>query len=74
LPIVSTNTSGGLELIRENGILVPMEEAKPIADAVIRIIEDKELKLEMGEKSREMIEKMSWKNMVEKYLEAYKNV
>jgi len=73
LPIISTNTSGGLELIRENGILVPMEDSESIANAILRIINDKELRAYMGKKSREMVEeKMPWKNMAEKYLEVYK--
>ncbi|MGH1540993.1 MAG: glycosyltransferase [Arenicella sp.] len=56
LPIVSTNICGLSELVRheKNGLLVDSFSATDIAAAIIRIFDNKELALNMGNASREL--------------------
>ncbi|ODS35025.1 hypothetical protein BEH94_03725 [Candidatus Altiarchaeales archaeon WOR_SM1_SCG] len=74
LPIITTDTGGTRELIKDNGIIVPMGDSEAIADAIIRLINDSKLREGMGEKSREIAENMSWKNVAEEYLKIYEKV
>ena len=73
LPIITTDTGGTSELVKENGFIVPKKNSEKISEALIKLIEDKDLCLEMGEKSREIAEKLGWDKVAEQYLEIYKN-
>lgn len=74
LPIITTDTGGTKELIDGNGIIVPMENSKAIADAIGRLTEDSRLRDKMGEKSREIAEGMDWKNVAEEYNRLYRKI
>ena len=49
-----------------------MQNSKAIVDTVVKLIENKKLRFNMGNKSRKIADSLSWKNMAEKYLEVYK--
>jgi glycosyltransferase involved in cell wall biosynthesis len=55
-PIVTTDAPGCRSTIKEgqNGILVPVKDAIALADALEKLILDKELRLRMGKASREI--------------------
>jgi len=55
-PIVTTDTPGCREIVREgeNGLLVPVKSVEPLAAALRRLIEDPDLRLEMGRRGRAM--------------------
>lgn len=57
-PIVTTNTPGCREIVRDgiNGILIPTRNVEAITVAVSRLIASPELRVRMGEKGREMVE------------------
>lgn len=74
LPIITTDTGGTLELVKDNGFVVPKENSKAIAEAVGKLIKDKDLRLEMGGRSREIAERFEWGKIKEQYLEIYKTV
>lgn len=59
LPVISTTVSGLPELVEDgaSGILVTPKDEKAIADAIITLCKDSELRINMGEKGREIIEK-----------------
>lgn len=58
LPVISTMVSGIPELVEDgiSGILVSQKDENAIADAIIKLHKDKKLRLEMGEKGRQIIE------------------
>lgn len=73
LPIISTNTGGASELVRdgENGFIINFKDAKDIADKIEQLIKDENLRKKMAQSSRELAEKMSWNNVAREYLAAY---
>ena len=63
LPCVSTDCSpgGASELIQsgENGIVVPCGDAKAIADAIVRLLNNKEEAEKMGAQAQKIVEKLN---------------
>jgi colanic acid/amylovoran biosynthesis glycosyltransferase len=57
IPVVTTPVTGIPELVTdgENGILVPERDAGALADALQTLIEDKELRINMGHKARQRV-------------------
>lgn len=56
-PCVGTDTGGIPEVIKDgyNGFLVPVRDSKELAEAVLKLIKDPELRKSMGEKGREIM-------------------
>lgn len=62
-PVIATATEGAVDIIShgEDGFLVPVGNAKKLADAICTIINNPELREQMGKKAREKVErKFSW--------------
>ena len=57
-PIVATDVSGCREIVRsgENGFLVPVRDARSLADALETLLRDRALRRVMGAKSRALVE------------------
>lgn len=77
-PIVTTNTAGCRDMVNPenpNGILVPIRNYELLADAIQKLIDDKELRTAMGEASREWAEQnFSIEKVIEDTLNVYKNI
>jgi glycosyltransferase involved in cell wall biosynthesis len=76
-PIVTTDMPGCREIVQdgENGILVPPRDGKAVARAVRRLIQDPELRREMGERGRARVcKEFSIEHVVSSTLEAYENL
>lgn len=75
LPIVSTRTGGAEELVQEgeNGYFIGYRDSRDIAEKVQKFLDDPALVSRMGESSRRQAERMSWRNVAEKYSETYKD-
>ncbi|MEC4727740.1 glycosyltransferase family 4 protein [Shewanella sp. D64] len=74
-PIVTTCNPGCRDAIipEKTGILVPVKDADSLADALIRLIESKSLRHEMGSKAREYaIKEFNIDNVVQKHLDIYR--
>jgi len=56
-PIVATDVPGCREIVRheDNGLLVPVREAAPLADALERLIADPDLRARLGARGRERV-------------------
>ena len=65
-PIVSTDTPGCREVVEDgvNGILVPQGDPRALADALQRLVLDKELRLRMGREGRLRVERMFTKEII----------
>jgi glycosyltransferase involved in cell wall biosynthesis len=77
LPIVATDVPGCREVVREgeNGLLVPARDAQALAKALIRLIEDSEIRAKMGRRSREIaLAEFSSKHVNAQILDIYKEV
>jgi len=74
LPIITTDTGGTQELIKDNGIVVHVEDSKTIASAILHLADDYSLCKTMGTISRKIADGLSWKKVAENYLEIYKKV
>lgn len=59
LPIVTTDAPGCREVVHDgvNGLLVPVRDAKSLAEALQKLIEDPALRKRMGEQSRAMAQR-----------------
>jgi glycosyltransferase involved in cell wall biosynthesis len=58
-PVVATEAGGPAEVIESgyDGFLVPPKEARPMADCIIRLLQDRELARKMGEAACEKVRK-----------------
>lgn len=76
LPVISTETGGARELVKEdlNGFFIRMKNSEDLAEKIKRLLANPGLREKMGEESRKIAEKMSWKNVAEKYFEEYKKI
>ncbi len=76
-PIVTTDMPGCREIVQdgENGMLVPPADGQAVADAVIQLLEDAELRAKMGDQGRSLVQKeFSVERVVEKTVEVYRDV
>ena len=74
LPIVSTDVPGCREIVRDdyNGILVPKSDSVSLSNALLRLIEDPDLRAKMGKRGRELVlDKFSSKHVILKTLNIY---
>lgn len=77
LPVVATSV-GEIPLVIENGqtgLLVPPEDPRSLAKAVIALLGDSELRYSMGERARARVDReFSAERMTEAYLRVYETV
>ncbi|MCM2325640.1 MAG: glycosyltransferase family 4 protein [Candidatus Woesearchaeota archaeon] len=71
LPIITTDTGGTNELIKDNGIIIKKGDSVEIACAADRILADKSKSDAMGKMSRKIASTMSWKNVSDDYFKLY---
>ena len=77
LPIIATNIGGLSMQVRDgwNGFLVEPGNEKQLADKIKYLVEDDEIRKEMGGNSRKIVEEeFSWENIADRYVEVYKEV
>ena len=74
LPIVATDISGNRDIVEDgkNGYLVPPADHESLAQAIIKILTDRQISNSFGEKNRIASEKYSWRKIAGKYLDVYK--
>jgi glycosyltransferase involved in cell wall biosynthesis len=59
-PVVATKVQGipSVVLDNETGILVPPKDSKKLAEAIFKLIEDKSLRLKLGENAKNWVNKI----------------
>lgn len=72
-PVVATDIRGNRDLVEDgvNGYLVKLGDVEGLANSIIKLAEDDDLRKEMGKKSQEMIEAYSLENVLEEIAEIY---
>jgi len=75
LPVVATRISGNKDVIEDgrNGFVVIPRDADGLADALIKVLENEDIRTEMGENSRKDVESYAWIEVAKQYLRCYEN-
>ncbi len=74
LPCVASDVGGNPEAVVHNvsGLIVPVKSVGPLAEAILRLVEDPKLAKEFGVKGRELVEKKyTMKRMVSEHERLY---
>jgi len=74
LPVVATDVGGNSELIRdgESGYLIPPRSPKILADVLLKLVSQEELRVSLGRRARHRVEeKYSFRKMVQSYQQMY---
>jgi glycosyltransferase involved in cell wall biosynthesis len=74
LPVIVTNTGGALELVEENGLLVPWNDVAKLAEAIAEVASSPERRRAMGVRSREIAERFGWDAVSRQYLELCREI
>ncbi|MDW8289274.1 MAG: glycosyltransferase family 4 protein [Armatimonadota bacterium] len=76
LPVISSPVGGIPEFVQDgfNGLLVPPTDIPALAQAMQRLIEDEELRLQMGANARASVEHLDIQNYWKQLLEVYRSV
>ena len=80
LPIVASSSGGVPDIVlpEETGLLVPPHDPEALADAISRLVKDKDLRKRLAAKGRQRVEKrFDFKDYIEKLLsdyQEYKNI
>lgn len=76
-PVIATRVGGNVELVREGetGCFVPVQNADSLSNEILKLAQDKELRMKMGRAARSVIEnEFSLPKMMKNYEEAYKQL
>jgi len=74
-PVVATNVGGVKEAIADAGIVVPPRSPRDLADAILRLHGDEDLRKRLGERARERVLKLfSRRRFIEEYRRLYLEV
>lgn len=73
LPIISTDAGGIVEAVKdkENGIVVPKKDSQALADAIVEMYNNVEMRKEYGKKSLDLIKNFDIKVNNDRYIEFY---
>ena len=77
VPVVATNVGGIPEIIRHryNGLLVRPGSSKSLSEAIIELLDDRNLRNSIRQRAVEVIrKKFSWSKNIKKYTEVYSSV
>ncbi len=75
IPSVATDVEGSSELIKngETGLLVPPRDSKRLAEAILRLLDDEELRKTLGGNAREyVVDNYDWEIITDNIEEIYK--
>ncbi|MEM2915561.1 MAG: glycosyltransferase family 4 protein, partial [Candidatus Bathyarchaeia archaeon] len=77
VPVVAARVGGMTEIVEngKTGILVEPGDADALAEAIIRLLSNEDLRKSMGKAARKrVVELYSWERVAEKLLRHYKNI
>ncbi len=76
LPVITTNTGGTAELVKDgvNGFVVEKQNPEQVAACIKKFKNNRSLLQAMGKESRAKAEQMSWQNVARQYHELYRKV
>jgi glycosyltransferase involved in cell wall biosynthesis len=73
VPIVASRIGGIPDVVKdgENGLLVPPRDSNALADAIIYLLENEEVRNKMGKNGRKKVEVYSWERIAEETEKVY---
>ena len=73
VPIVASEIGGVPDVVRdgENGLLVPPRDSGELADAIIYLLENEDMREKMGKNGRKKVKDYSWKKIAEETEKVY---
>lgn len=74
IPIVSTDCGGAKTTIEDNGLIVPIENSDALADALAKVMEDDDLRTQMGDASFQRAKEFSLDRMVDTIVKIYEEL
>jgi phosphatidyl-myo-inositol dimannoside synthase len=74
LPVIVTDTGGTVELVCDNGLIVPWANPPLLAEAIETFLRQPQLCQRMGEKSREVAQRFTWQTAANTYLSLFQQV
>ena len=76
VPIVASKIGGVPDVVKdgENGLLAPPKDSDALADAIIYLLENDEVREKMGKSGREKVKDYSWGRIAEETERVYKRV
>jgi len=73
-PVVASNTSSIPEVAGDAAILIDPDDFMQIAEALLKVISDRQLRQDLISKGKTRANLFSWENTAKKTLEAYKSI
>jgi len=73
LPVVATRVAGSEDLVQDgqNGFLIAPKNPSELGNALLRLINDRDLRERMGAASKTLVQKYTWERVTEQYLAFY---
>jgi glycosyltransferase involved in cell wall biosynthesis len=73
-PVIAGNSSSLPEVVGESGVLVDAASAEELSGAMLKLLTDEKLRLEMSERSQKRALHFSWENVARKIIFAYEAI
>ncbi|MEM7716781.1 MAG: glycosyltransferase family 1 protein, partial [Cyanobacteria bacterium P01_A01_bin.68] len=73
-PVVTSNTSSLPEVVGDAALLINPDEPMQLAEAILKLISDSQLRQELIEKGKEKAKLFSWEKTAKETLKAYRNI
>ncbi|MBT9145733.1 MAG: D-inositol 3-phosphate glycosyltransferase [candidate division WS2 bacterium] len=75
-PLIVTNVADLPNLVEDGkeGLVVPPKNPGALADAIIKLLRDDELRRNMGENSYKKAQELSWDNIAKKHIRVYEEM
>ena len=73
-PVITSNASSLPEVVGDAGIMVDPHNVEELAEAILRVLRDPDLRQEMSAKGLEQAKKFSWKETARQTLKVYERV
>jgi glycosyltransferase involved in cell wall biosynthesis len=76
LPIVASRIGGIPDVLKdgENGLLVPPRDHEALANAIVYLLENEDMRSKMSENGREFVKSYTWNRIAEAYEMVYRKV
>jgi len=72
VPPVVSDAASLPEVVGDAGLIVPVDQARPLGEAMQRLLADDELHRDLSARARERARKFSWRSLAEGTLQAYR--
>jgi phosphatidylinositol alpha-mannosyltransferase len=75
-PVIATSIQGYASVLThgDEGLLVPPRDEKSLANALLSLLHDKSLRLQMGKRGTAKAEKYSWPNVARQIMDYYNSL